>query len=160
MDRLTVPDERIDERTTRRKIIDARAVRERSMEIYWRLKALEDIVSDKNGQYGLEDINFILNEEIVEWRKLGPLGAVQSLIKADGEGRLVELPCKVGDTVYFAAWFGTRPHIVKRIIEPYFYTDDAESNESTADFSLRDFGKFVFLTREAAEEALRGDGTE
>lgn len=51
--------------------------------VWERLKALEDIVSDKNGQYDLEDINFILNEEIVEWRKLGPLGAVQSLVKAD-----------------------------------------------------------------------------
>ena len=42
MDRLTVPDVRVDERTVRRAIIDGEAVRERAMEIYWRLKAYED----------------------------------------------------------------------------------------------------------------------
>ncbi len=42
MNRLTVPDERINEHTTRRTIIDCTAVRERAMEIYWRLKAYED----------------------------------------------------------------------------------------------------------------------
>lgn len=76
------------------------------------------------------------------------------LAEADKEGRLVMLPCKVGDTVYFAAWFGTHPHIVKRVIEPYFYTDDTRGQGSSADFSLRDFGKTVFLTREEAEQAL------
>lgn len=42
MERLTVPDVRVDERTVRRAIIDGEAVRERAMEIYWRLKAYED----------------------------------------------------------------------------------------------------------------------
>ena len=72
------------------------------------------------------------------------------------QGRLIKLPCKVGDRVYFAAWFGTEPHTVKRIIEPYFYTDDARGMGSTADFYLKDFGKTVFLTREEAENALKG----
>lgn len=76
------------------------------------------------------------------------------LAQADKDGQLVVLPCKVGDTVYFAAWFGTYPHIVKRVVEPYFYTDDARGHGSSADFSLRDFGKTVFLTREEAEKAL------
>ena len=73
------------------------------------------------------------------------------------QGRLVVLPCKVGDTVHFAAWFGTEPHIVKRIIQPYFYTDDARGMGSTADFNLSDFGKTVFFTREEAEKALKED---
>lgn len=42
MERLTVPDVRVDEHTTRRRIIDGDAVRERAMEIYWRLKDYED----------------------------------------------------------------------------------------------------------------------
>lgn len=42
MERLTIPDERIDERTTRRKIIDGEKVREHAMEIYWQLKKYED----------------------------------------------------------------------------------------------------------------------
>ena len=42
MERLTVPDVRVDEHTTRRSIIDWNAVREHAMEIYWRLKNYED----------------------------------------------------------------------------------------------------------------------
>lgn len=42
MERLTVPDVRVDEHTTRRSIIDGNAVRERAMQIYWRLKDYED----------------------------------------------------------------------------------------------------------------------
>lgn len=80
---------------------------------------------------------------------------LRELAEADKDGRVVVLPCKVGDAVYFAAWFGTAPHIVKRVVEPYFYTDDARGRGSTADFSLRDFGKVVFLTREEAEQALK-----
>ena len=83
---------------------------------------------------------------------------ISQWLQAEQDGRLVLLPCKVGDTVYFAAWFGTRPHVVKRVIEPYFYTDDAEDNRSGADFSLRDFGRTVFLTREEAEAELAGKG--
>ena len=41
MDRLTVPDERIDG-GLRRAIIDAREVRKKAMTIYWRLKKYED----------------------------------------------------------------------------------------------------------------------
>jgi hypothetical protein len=42
VERLTVPDVRVDEHTTRRSIIDGNAVREHAMEIYWRLKDYED----------------------------------------------------------------------------------------------------------------------
>ena len=42
MDRLTIPDVRVDEHTTRRSVIDVEAVREHAMKIYWRLKAYED----------------------------------------------------------------------------------------------------------------------
>lgn len=42
MERLTIPDVRVDEHTTRRTIIDARAVKEHAMDFYWRLKAYED----------------------------------------------------------------------------------------------------------------------
>lgn len=42
MERLTLPDVRVDEHTTRRSIIDENAVREHAMEIYWRLKDYED----------------------------------------------------------------------------------------------------------------------
>lgn len=84
-----------------------------------------------------------------------PLARMLEIAKAEKEGRLVILPCKVGDTVYFASWFGTGPHIVERVIDPYFYTRDARNVGSTADFSLKNFGEIVFRTRQEAEEALR-----
>lgn len=80
---------------------------------------------------------------------------MRELAEADKEGRLVVLPCKVGDRIYFSAWFGTDPHIVRRITAPYFYAFDERSPISAAEFSLKDFGKTVFLTREEAEQALK-----
>ena len=46
-ERMTEADERIDEHTTRRKIIDGDKVREHAVELYWRLKAIEDVLGDE-----------------------------------------------------------------------------------------------------------------
>lgn len=45
MERLTIPDEPI-EGGMRRAVVDARAVREEAMNMYWRLKKYEDICPD------------------------------------------------------------------------------------------------------------------
>ena len=79
------------------------------------------------------------------------LDRLRELVEADREGRCVVLPCKVGDYVYLTNWFGKTKHEIYRVIDPYFYTDDARG------FSLKEFGKTVFLTREAAEAALKGE---
>ena len=67
------------------------------------------------------------------------------LMCADQEGRVIVLPCKVGDTIWrLKRTFETYPDISKPYIEP-----DA--------FLLQDVwnvGKTVFLTREEAEKAL------
>ena len=42
MERLTIPDVKVDEHTIRRTMIDAREVRKHAMEFYWRLKDYED----------------------------------------------------------------------------------------------------------------------
>ena len=46
MERLTIPDVRIDEKTTKRVIVDGDAVRACAMEFYWRLKKIEDILGE------------------------------------------------------------------------------------------------------------------
>ena len=68
--------------------------------------------------------------------------------------RLIELPCKVGDTVYFA--------LIGRIIEKKVFSIVSFSNSTriycggTSEyFRPEDIGKTVFLTREEAEKALR-----
>lgn len=46
MERLTIPDVRIDEKTKKITVIDSNKVRENAMEIYWHLKEIEDILGD------------------------------------------------------------------------------------------------------------------
>ena len=50
MERLTIPDVRIDKNTIRRSIIDTEKVKECAMEIYWRLKSIEDAVADSESE--------------------------------------------------------------------------------------------------------------
>ena len=46
MERLTIPDVKIDEKTTKRAFVDGDTVRACAMEFYWRLKKIEDILGD------------------------------------------------------------------------------------------------------------------
>ena len=81
------------------------------------------------------------------------LDRLEELVKADRDGRLAVLPCKVGDTVYFA--------LLGRIIEKQVFSIVSFSNstriycDGTSEyFRPEDIGKTFFLTREAAEKAL------
>jgi hypothetical protein len=78
---------------------------------------------------------------------------IRELLKADRDGRLVVLPCKVGDTVYFA--------LLGRIIEKQVFSIVSFSNSTriycsgTSEyFRPEDIGKTFFLTRKEAEAAL------
>ena len=82
------------------------------------------------------------------------LDRLEKLAEADKAGRLVVLPCKVGDTVYFA--------LLGRIIEKQVFSIVSFSNSTriycggTSEyFRPEDIGKTFFLTREAAEKALK-----
>ena len=85
------------------------------------------------------------------------------------KSRFVELPCKVGDTVYVPwRWDGQRAVAVVRVEEIKFYdsqmhymflidmeSDDECFNQSFGGWKTdRCIGKTVFLTREGAERAL------
>ena len=90
--------------------------------------------------------------EITEFNGL-PIDRLRELAEADKDGRLVVLPCKVGDTVYFA--------LLGRIIEKQVFSIVSFSNSTriycggTSEyFRPEDIGKTVFLTREEAEKAL------
>lgn len=83
----------------------------------------------------------------------GGISRVRVLAEADKDGRLVVLPCKVGDTVYFA--------LLGRIIEKQVFSIVSFSNstriycDGTSEyFRPEDIGKTFFLTREEAEAAL------
>lgn len=69
MDRLTIPDIRIDEHTTRRTVIDGNAVRENAMESYWRLKKIEDLLGD---EYDLDYLRELVQAEQNEEANTAP----------------------------------------------------------------------------------------
>lgn len=82
-----------------------------------------------------------------------PFKRIVALMEADRDGRLVVLPCKVGDTVYFA--------LLGKIIEKQVFSIVSFSNstriycDGTSEyFRPEDIGKTFFLIREAAEAAL------
>ena len=88
---------------------------------------------------------------------------IEEIIKAKAEGRLVVLPCKVGDNVYFllqeldGEWYVSSPHRITEIGTRGFWTSafPLEKPNAMDDFtSWSEFGKTVFLTKEEAEKAL------
>lgn len=132
MERLTIPDVRVDEHTTRRSVIDVLAVREHAMEIYHQLKVYEDIAE-----------------------LCGGIDRLRELAEADKAGRCVVQPCKVGDKLYrvfageiFEHRVGSMKYFAiqgRWDIETYPFCPCVESS----------IGKTVFLSHKEAEKALR-----
>ena len=73
-------------------------------------------------------------------------GRLIELLDADKDGRVVVLPCKVGDMVY-RTW---------SVPEHAPFVEEVRMSSVAAIISLlRKFGKTVFLTRKEAEKALQ-----
>lgn len=60
MERLTIPDVRIDEKTQKRTLISADKVSSYVMEFYWRLKKIEDILGE---DYDLDHLREIVEAD-------------------------------------------------------------------------------------------------
>jgi hypothetical protein len=71
------------------------------------------------------------------------------LILADG---WIRPPCKVGDVVY---WYNMGGRLTEAVVIDTLKAKTKHGFEYDIRFS--DFGKTVFLTREEAERALKGD---
>lgn len=74
------------------------------------------------------------------------------------EGRLVELPCALGTTVWTTKWWDDVTETVK-VDGKKFHRRVMKHKVTKTKFSLydlADFGETVFLTREEAEAALKG----
>ena len=87
----------------------------------------------------------------------GGITRVKALAEADKDGRLVALPCKVGDVVY--GFYGIQtilPMVVKWIETNTNGWDVAAQYVPMAPkfYQFSDFGKTVFLTHEEAKKAL------
>ena len=84
------------------------------------------------------------------------LDRLEKLADADKAGRLVVLPCKVGDTVYRIVR-DTDPHITRDEVRNMYFADDMTLCVELVGGRIilpEKFGKTVFLTREEAEKAL------
>lgn len=83
---------------------------------------------------------------------------LRELAKADKDGRLVVLPCKAGDTVWFRTWdqngrvdLGIQPH---EVADTRAYVI-VRGKYADVGISVEQFGKTAFLACEAAEAALK-----
>lgn len=79
---------------------------------------------------------------------------LRELAEADRDGRVVVLPCKVGDVLYRASPSGVVVHrvanVVYRGITNRWYIDTIPN----LPYASEELGKTTFLTREEAEKAL------
>lgn len=93
-----------------------------------------------------------------------PIGKLMDFCEAEQQGRLVVLPCKVGDTVYMENGDDETPHFVDTGKVFAIGVDESGTMwisvryESGLKYyhTATDIGKTVFLTREEAEAALSG----
>ena len=94
--------------------------------------------------------------EITEFDGL-PIDRLRELAEADKDGRVVVLPCKVGDTVWRIVRDG-EPQLTRDEVRDMYFADDmtlcVELVGGRVTFTEK-FGKTVFLSREEAEKALR-----
>lgn len=113
-----------------------------------------------NNDYGavmIDELNYAVGEAIDK------LAAYED---ADEQGRLVRLPCKVGDKVYLLWSCGKHGKSVSEMVVKHIDIDlmpDIEfacrkekGTGSYRFFKPKDIGKTIFLTREEAEAALKG----
>lgn len=98
------------------------------------------------------------------YRAASPVFSAEDIIKKlceyedlEEQGRLIILPCKIGDTVWDIKWWDDINET--RVIDGKTYFRRVMKHKVTkSQFSLfdyKDLGKTVFLTKEAAEAALK-----
>lgn len=79
------------------------------------------------------------------------INRLRKLAEADRDGRVVVLPCKVGDTVYLIVTKRARNYTPE-----FRFVKKSRLTFLNMERILQGFGKEVFLTREEAEKALEG----
>ena len=111
----------------------------------------EILPKDKADEIALKLMRLADLESICSYTRL------RELAEADKDGRLVGLPCKVGDVVYGFHGEKTILPMVVKWIETYtngWCIAVQYAQMAPRFYRFSDFGKTVFLTREEAEKAL------
>lgn len=125
--------------------------------VWERLKAYEDtgLTPEEFHAYWV-----FLEDMIGEQKVSEALDRFRQLVKADKDGRVVVLPCKVGDTVW--AILDDKKYACKCMVEfvnigglgPTFVLRKVDGLREQYGVTSASFGKTVFLAREEAEKAL------
>lgn len=96
---------------------------------------------------------YMEHKQVREW-----LEELQHYKDLEEQGRLIELPCKIGDTVWDIKWWDDTTET--RVIDGKTYFRRVMKHKVTKSkfklFDYENFGKTVFLTKEEAEAALKG----
>ena len=128
------------------------------VERFLRLAAYEDsglepeevLPKDKADEIALKLMRLADLESLCNYTHL------RELAEADKNGRVVVLPCKIGDVLYRASPSGVVVHrvanMVYRELTSRWYIDTIPN----LPYASEELGKTTFLTREEAEKALEG----
>ena len=110
---------------------------------------MESAEAVDKGQNRLADIEDILGDEY-------DLDELRELVQAKRKGRCIVLPCKKGDTVWRIV-HDAAPHITKDRCTDIKYENRDIWVHLIGDIVMGgwNFGKLLFLTREAAEAAMK-----
>lgn len=131
-----------------------------AMNCKWEEAAWSRLAAYENKELEPEEIT-AMQHTLDEYHKVA-----DPLLRAQADGRLVVLPCKVGDTL----WVTSNPWTGKLLKKPLdacvngmkmyshgLYVNllfDTRKINGTRDYEINHIGKTVFLTREEAEAAL------
>ena len=128
----------------------------------WEIKMLEAELEKRKLEREVKDNEAITRLAEYEDSGLTP-EQVQELAKAKADGRLVVLPCKVGDTLFLIKHGYIEEAKVRTIFigHPSYNRGEPEPNLmmircTNFDLPIDAIGKTAFLSREAAEKALGG----
>lgn len=124
-------------------------------------KLIERLAAYEDTGLTPEEIKDLLTEDAMINLAAQALGVepsrLRELAEVDKDGRVVVLPCKVGDTVWRIVRDG-EPHITRDEVRDMYFADDMtpciELVGGRVTFTEK-FGKTVFLSRAEAERALQ-----
>lgn len=102
----------------------------------------------------------------IDMRKLGSVDKLKNKLgeyeDLEEQGKLIKLPCKLGDTVYCIRTIcdgkDTKEITDFKVLRFDIGKHILMVNEYTHTLNIADIGNFVFLTREEAEKALADMG--
>lgn len=120
--------------------------------------AVEEYVADhllENGAVFV-DTNCVKRENLplIQQAFNMPLDELAQLVDAKQSGRIAELPCKVGDTIYTKYKYSFKVESIEILKDKKVFRCGNDGTDDYTAFYEDEIGTEVFLTREEMEKAL------